>query len=175
MPMTRDARVIEMFADQLSPDIMPRTGDVAADALAMADEQLRSARQPGSIVWITDGMQADQLDGLKMYRERGGAPVHLLAVAGDAGAPLPPDSPPAPALDRSALKRAADAVDGTLTVVSPDDRDVRQLARHIETHFVAAQETEGGARWQDMGYWLAPVIGLLVLVWFRPGWVVQEA
>jgi Ca-activated chloride channel family protein len=175
MPMTRDARMIEMFADQLSPDIMPRTGDVAADALALADEQLRSARQPGSIVWMTDGMQAGQLDGLKRYGERGGAPVNLLAVAGDAGAPLPPDSPPAPALDRSALKRAADAVGGTFTVVSPDDRDVRQLARHIETHFVAAQEAEGGARWQDMGYWLTPVICLLVLVWFRPGWVVQEA
>ena len=175
MPLTHDARIIEMFADQLSPDMMPRTGDVAADALTKADEQLRSARQPGSIVWMTDGVQADQLDGLKRYREHGGAPVHLLAVAGDAGLPLPPDSPPAPALDRNALKQAADAVGGTLTVVSPDDRDVKQLARHIDTRFVAAQEADGGARWRDMGYWLTPVIGLLVLVWFRPGWVVQEA
>jgi Ca-activated chloride channel family protein len=124
---------------------------------------------------MTDGVQADQLEGLKMYRERSGAPIHLLAVAGDAGMPLPPDNPPAPALDRNALKQVADAVGGTLTVVSPDDRDVKQLARHIETRFVAAQETDGGARWQDTGYWLTPVISLLVLLWFRPGWVVQEA
>jgi Ca-activated chloride channel family protein len=175
MPLTHDARIIEMFADQLSPDMMPRTGDVAADALTKADEQLRSARQPGSIVWMTDGVQADQLDGLKRYLEHGGAPVHLLAVAGDAGLPLPPDSPPAPALDRNALKQAADAVGGTLTVVRPDDRDVQQLTRHIDTRFVAAQEAGGGARWRDMGYWLMPVICVLVLVWFRPGWVVQEA
>jgi Ca-activated chloride channel homolog len=175
MPMTQDASIIEMFADQLSPDMMPRMGDVAAEALTLADEQIRSAQQPGSIVWMTDGVEANQLDGLKTYRKRGGAPIHLLAVAGDAGLPLPPDSPPAPGLDRSALKRAADAAGGTLTVISPDDRDVRQLARHIESHFVAAQEAEGGARWQDMGYWLTPVICLLVLVWFRPGWVVQEA
>ena len=167
--------MIEMFADQLLPDMMPRTGDVAADALVMADEQIRSARQPGSIVWMTDGVQADQLDGLEIYRERGGATVHLLAVAGDAGVPLPPDSPPAPALDRDALKRAAEAVDGTLTMVSPDDRDVAQLARHIDTHFVAAQETEGGARWQDMGYWLTPLLCVFTWPWFRPGWVVQEA
>jgi Mg-chelatase subunit ChlD len=175
MPMTQDARIIELFADQLSPDMMPRQGDVAADALALADEQIRSAEQPGSIVWITDGVEANQLDSLKSYREHGGAPVHMLAVAGDAGIPLPPDSPPAPALDRNALKRAADAVGGTLTVISPDDRDVNQLARQIETRFVAAQATEGGSRWRDMGYWLTPLICLLVLIWFRPGWVVQEA
>jgi Ca-activated chloride channel homolog len=175
MPMTQDARIIEMFADQLSPDMMPRTGDVAAAALVMADEQIRSARQPGSIVWMTDGVEADQWDGLKRYRERGGVAVHLLAVAGDAGVPLPPDSPPAPALDRDALKRVAKAVGGTLTVVSPDDRDVAQLVRHIETRFVAAQDTEGSARWQDMGYWLTPLLCVLILLWFRPGWVVQEA
>ncbi len=175
MPMTRDARLIEMFSDQLAPDIMPRQGDVAATALTMADAQLQSARQPGSIVLMTDGIQTDQMEGLKTYRERGGAPVHILAVAGDAGTPLPPDSPPAPALDRRALERAADAVGGTLTVVSPDDRDVRQLARHIQTRFVAVQEAAGGERWQDMGYWLTPLLCVLVLVWFRPGWVVREA
>ena len=175
MPMTRDARIVEMFSDQLSPSIMPRQGDVATAALALAHEQLRSAQQPGSILLVTDGIQADQMDGLKMYRENGGAPVHILAMAGEAGTPVPPDSPPAPALDRSALKRAAAVVGGTLTVVGPDDRDVRQLARHIKTRFVAARETEGGERWQDTGYWLTPVISLLVLVWFRPGWVVQEA
>ena len=174
MPMTRDARIIEMFSDQLSPDIMPRAGDVAAAALAVADEQLQSAGQPGSIVLMTDGIQADQLEGLQRYRQRGAAPVHILAVAGDGDTPLPPDSPPAPALDRDALERAADAAGGTLTVVSPDDRDVRQLARHITTRFVAAQEAEGGERWRDMGYWLTPLICVLVLVWFRPGWVVQE-
>jgi Ca-activated chloride channel family protein len=174
MPMTQDARIIDMFADQLFPNMMPRTGDVAAEALTLADEQIRSAQQPGSIVWMTDGVEANQLDGLKTYRKRDGAPIHLLAVAGDAGLPLPPDSPPAPALDRSALKRAADAVDGTLTVISPDDRDVRQLSRLVETQFVAAQATEGGSRWQDMGYWLTPLICLLMLIWFRPGWVVQD-
>ena len=175
MPMTKDARIIEMFSDQLSPRIMPREGDVAAAALTMANQQLQSAQHPGSIVLITDGIQPDQLAGLNAYRESGGAPVHILAVAGEEGTPLPVDSPPAPALDRSGLKRAADAVDGTLTIVSPDDRDVRQLVRHIQTRFVAAQAAEGGERWRDMGYWLTPWVCVLILVWFRPGWVIQEA
>jgi hypothetical protein len=73
------------------------------------------------------------------------------------------------------LQQAAKALDGTLTLVSPDDRDVRQLLRHITTRFVAARAQEGGARWHDMGYRLTPFICLLALAWFRPGWVVQEA
>jgi Ca-activated chloride channel family protein len=87
--------------------------------------------------------------------------------------PLPPDSPPAPALDRAALGEAADALDATLTIVSPDDRDVRWLARHTETSLVAASAEQTGERWKDAGYWLVFAVAALMLAWFRPGWLVQ--
>lgn len=175
MPLTRDRHIIEMFSDQLAPDIMPRQGDIAAEALVVADALLQSAGQPGSIVLMTDGLQMDQRQSLQTYRARGAAPVHILALAGSAGTPLPPGSPAAAALDRKSLEQAAKTLDGTLTLVSPDDRDVRQLLRHITTRFVAARAQEGGARWHDMGYRLTPLICLLALAWFRPGGVVQEA
>ncbi|MFT4572756.1 MAG: Ca-activated chloride channel family protein, partial [Candidatus Binatia bacterium] len=41
------------------------------------------------------------------------------------------------------------------------------------TQFTAAALTDGGQRWKDAGYWLTPVIALLALIWFRPGWSVQ--
>ena len=91
------------------------------------------------------------------------------------GVPLPPDSPPAPALDRNALKRAAEAVDGTLTMVSPDDRDVAELARHIDTHFVAARKPRAVHAGRIWATGSPPFICVLILPWFRPGWVVQEA
>jgi Ca-activated chloride channel family protein len=173
MPLTRDASLVEGFAAELAPAIMPVEGDVAGQALALAEQQLRKSRQGGSVLLVTDGVAAEQLPGLTAHRQAGGAPVHILAVAGGTGVPVPPDSPPAPALDRTLLAKAAQAAGATLTVVSPDERDVQQLVRHIATSIVAARPAETGERWQDAGYWLVPILVLLALVWFRPGWVVQ--
>jgi Mg-chelatase subunit ChlD len=173
MPLTRDASLIEGFAAELSPKIMPVEGDVTGQALILADQQLQKLYLRGSILLITDSVASDQLPLLAARHQNGGAPVHILAVAGEPGVPLPPDSPPAPALDRAAMQKAADAARATLTIVSPDTSDVQRLARHIATSIRAVQPAEAGERWQDAGYWLVPILALLTLVWFRPGWVVS--
>jgi Mg-chelatase subunit ChlD len=173
MPLTRDADLIGRFAAELSPAIMPMPGDAPAEALLLAAEQLRKSGLRGSILLITDGVPAEQLPQLAAHRKQGGVPVQLLAVAAEPGVPLPPGSPPAPALDRAALDKAADALDATLTVVSPDDRDVRWLARHTKTSIVTAPAGQTGERWKDAGYWLVFAVAGLALMWFRPGWLVQ--
>ena len=170
MPITSDADIIQTFAAELTPEIMPREGDSAAEAVALADKQLTSAGRPGSIVLITDGIDASQDDALK---EVGGSSVQILAVAGTQTKPLPLNSPPAPAIDKESLQRSANAAHASLTIVSADDTDVRRLSRNITTSFVAAQQNDGGERWMDMGYWLTPLIALFALIWFRPGWVVK--
>ncbi len=173
MPLTRDARIIETFAMELSPKIMPAEGDSAGEAIALANKHLIQFGQPGSILLITDSITSDQLKALEEHRRSRGARVHILAIAAEKGVHVPLDSPPAPALDRAALRQAANTVGGTLTIVSPDDRDVRQLAGRVERSLVAAQQTDGGERWKDAGYWLVPVLALLCLVWFRRGWMVS--
>jgi Mg-chelatase subunit ChlD len=172
MPLTHDASLIEASAAELSPAIMPVEGDVAGQALALANQQLQKSGLQGAVLLVTDSVAADQLPLLTTYHQQGGVPVHLLAVAGEPGVPLPPDSPPAPALDRTALEQAASAAGASLTLVSPDDSDVRRLVRHVATSVRATQPAEASARWQDAGYWLVPGLVLLALVWFRPGWVV---
>src|SRR5262249_23564370 len=154
MPLTRDASLIEGFAAELSPKIMPVEGDVTGQALVLADQQLQKLHVCGSILLVADSVAADQLTLLTAHRQNGGAPVHILAIAGEPGAPLPPDSPPAPAPDRTAMKKAADAAGATLTIVSPDASDVQRLVRRIATSIRAAQPTEAGERWKEAGYWL---------------------
>jgi Ca-activated chloride channel family protein len=71
------------------------------------------------------------------------------------------------------LDKAADALDATLTIVSPDDRAVRWLARHTATSVVTTSAEQSGEHWKDVGYWLVFSIAALGLMWFRPGWLVQ--
>jgi MoxR-like ATPase len=151
MPFTRDAELVTRFATTLSPAIMPVRGDVPAEALVLAQEQLRRSGRRGSILLIADSIAAEQLPQLAAYRKRGGAPVQLLAVAAPPGVAVPPDSPPAPALDRASLGKAADALDAPLTTVTADDRDIHWLVRPVETSLVTASSEETGERWKDGG------------------------
>lgn len=101
MPLTRDADLIVQFAAELYPAIIPMQGDSSAEALAIAEEQLRKPGLRGSILLITDGVLAEQLPQLVAYRKSGGVPVQLLAVSAPPGVTVPPNSPTAPALDRN--------------------------------------------------------------------------
>jgi Ca-activated chloride channel family protein len=157
MPPTADAGIIDSFAGELSPDVMPVEGDAAGDALKLADETIAASEQRGWVLWVCDGVDPGQTGALTDYRDRGGAPVSVLAVAGDG-----------PELD--SLSRGAAAVGADLVRVTPDDADVRHLARN--TRFSAAPDGTG-ERWRDAGYWLVPVLAGVVLLWFRPGWVVR--
>jgi Ca-activated chloride channel family protein len=157
MPLTTDAGIISTFAGELAPDVMPVEGDVAAAALQEASQLIARSKSPGWILWICDGVAADQAAALAAVRQKRLAPVTVLAVAG-----------PGPELD--SLTQAAAALDAEFVRVAPDGADVRRLAAN--TRFSAAVDgTE--ERWRDAGYWLVPFLAGIALVWFRPGWVVR--
>ena len=168
MPMTSDPEVIRFFAAALEPDVMPEAGDDPAQAIALANRRLRSSGLPGSIVLIADHIDPQAFDDFERMREEGGADVHVYALSAGSDVIVPADSPPAAALDRDAMARAAAAGGGSLVVVSPDDRDIRQLAGQIERSIEAAPLQEG-ERWVDFGYWLGLLFLPLMLLFFRPG------
>ena len=168
MPLTSDASIIETFAAELTPDIMPVPGDAAAEAVVLGNRLLKQAGLAGSIVLVADSVERSQLAGLEAARAEGGAEVHILAMAAGPEVIPPSDSPPAPALDRDAMAAASRAAGGSLRLVTVDDADVRVLARDVATSLARAP-AQDGQRWRDDGYFLVPFIGFLLLFLFRRG------
>jgi Ca-activated chloride channel family protein len=78
MPLTRDADILNAFAGELRPELMPRDGDDPATALALAARQLTEANQPGSILLITDGLPAAEAGRMADQRQAGAVPLVLL-------------------------------------------------------------------------------------------------
>ena len=171
MPLTVDPNIIDMFSQALTPEIMPETGDAAAEAIKLGASLLTKAEIPGSILLIADQIAGDQLGAMQTFSKESAIPVHIYAIAADKGVTVPQASPPAPALNMDDMKKAAAAIDAGLTIVSPDDRDVQKIADRIKTSLSAAQQNQGD-RWQDAGYWLLPVLLVLALFFFRRGWIV---
>jgi Ca-activated chloride channel family protein len=155
MPMTTDAGIIDSFAGDLEPKVMPVEGDVAGRALEIAADIVAGSGQAGWVLWIGDGVSADQTTALTQYRAKRSVPVSILAVAG-AG----------PELD--SLKGAASTLGADFVGVTPDDVDVQNLAGN--SRFSDAPDAVG-ERWRDAGYWLVPVLAAVCLFWFREGWV----
>jgi Ca-activated chloride channel family protein len=168
MPLTSDTGIINNFAAALEPGIMPVEGDEPAEAIALANQRLKKAAVPGSIVLIADAIDASQLAALDKMRERGGSEVHILAMAAGPEVVPPPGSPPAPVLDLDSLRQAASAMGGSVTVVTADKRDVESLAGNIERSISHAPASEG-QQWQDAGYYLLWLLVLIMPMFFRHG------
>jgi Ca-activated chloride channel family protein len=154
MPFTNDAGIVASFAEELSPDVMPKEGAAANEALAAAAESVKASGQPGWILWIADGATPAEAAAIKA----GDVPVSVLVMAG-------------PGPERDSLVSAAKAIGAQIVLVTPDDSDIDRLVRNAT--FSPAAESAGGDRWRDAGYWLVPVLVLLSLLWFRRGWALD--
>lgn len=159
MPATTDEGIIDSFAAALDPRIMPEDGDAAADAFTLADKALTDAGN-GSILWITDGLAPEQTAALANWRKQSRTGIRLLPAL------LPGD-------ELKSLQQAAKAVDATLVQLAADDSDVAELARAAK--FATASAAGASDRWQESGYWLTPLVALLMLPFFRRGWMVRTA
>lgn len=163
MPLTRDANIINTFATELHPDIMPQHGDDPVAALALAANRLLGVKEKGSILWIGDELAVDEATVIAAQGKRSVTSLIMLGAVG-----LDPDS-----TERDELQQAASALGGRLEFIAPDERDIDAIAAYVEADFTAVLETEAGTRWQDEGYWLLFPIIVLALFWFRAGWVVK--
>lgn len=158
MPPTKDSGIIDTFAGVLDPKIMPVDGDVAAEALKLADQTLAGAGG-GSILWITDSIAAEQNAPLSSWRKSSGTAVRLL-----------PPLLQGPELD--AVSAGARSVNASVVRLSADDTDIRQLAS--AARFASTTGGDSNRRWAESGYWLTPVIAALLLLFFRKGWMVPR-
>ncbi len=158
LPLTKDHAILNTFAQALSPGIMPKKGDNFKEALLLASEQFDS--KGGTIVVFADAVDPAQA---KAVTEKGlaqDAKVLFLAVA----------SPEL--LDRKGFEQSVSLLNAEWTEMTVDDQDVRKIASWIDTAFQKAG-SEDDARYEDGGYLLIPLILLLMLLWFRQGFIAE--
>ena len=157
MPVTNDAGVIDHMLEALDPKIMPREGDALAEALDMAEEQLRSTGRDGSILLVTDATQS-----LPPANETGlSTAVQILAIVRE----------PAE-LQESGIPELAEQLQSPVHILASDDRDVQAIVSGSKRVLVSAKAGDRSS-WRDDGYYLVPFLVLGGLMWARPGWALH--
>ncbi|SFH94042.1 vWA domain-containing protein [Albimonas pacifica] len=155
IPMTEDAGVIAPYLAALTPQTMPREGDAAGAALALAASLLAAeGGAPGGVLLVADGVSPAETAALNA------SPVPLAVLA-----TLPP----------GARDRGLDALDAPVIAATPDEADLRRIDGLLNAAWARAQLADESRPWEDRGRWLAWPAALLTLLWFRRGWTMRWA
>jgi Ca-activated chloride channel family protein len=160
MPLTRDADVIVAFSGELSPELMPVPGNDVAPALELAQDVIRQSGREGSVLLITDDLDPADMEILKSNRDKDTAPPVILAAVDQERSPG----------EAQRLREAANALGSPIEFVLPDQRDVEAVAGKLQHQLSAVSGPDATGRWRDAGYFLAPLVALLSIAWFRRGW-----
>ena len=153
LPPTRDTEVVATMASEISPDIMPVEGDRLDLALREAARVLGGMPGGGSLVVLADSVETD--------------PASLAALQGDLSFPVQflavnrPDS-----AEDASLRKAARGLRAPVVAMDVEGRDVAAIVRRA-TGTPILREGEQAGQWQEAGYWLVPVLGVMVLLSFR--------
>jgi Ca-activated chloride channel homolog len=182
VPLTTDQQLFSMYLDALSTSLMPKRGKDTPQVISGIRDLLQSETVPGSVLFVTDGIEAQARPVLQRFIESGQNSVLILGVGTSRGAPIR-----APGnrfvednsghrvfskLDVDAL-RSLSRLGASVTTLTVDDSDVRWIQRHVQNHLQTTQENNAQTRWIDDGYWLVLPIAILAALWFRKGWTVQ--
>jgi Ca-activated chloride channel family protein len=179
LPLTDAAALIGTFLDALATDLMPAGGKDTAKALRLIDESLAREPVPGTILFLTDGVEPAALAAVQ--RHTGKDQLMVLGIGTEQGGPV--RTGPESFLEDAAGRRVFTRLDVEglrrlkgagveVATITPDDSDVEWVERHVQTH-LARRQAEAATRWQDEGWWLVLPIGLLAALWFRRGWTIR--
>ncbi|MDE0950491.1 MAG: VWA domain-containing protein [Halioglobus sp.] len=167
LSLTADQDILNQYLASIAPAIMPRTGKFPEYTLPLVDEILRQTSAPATLVLLTDGLGADSDQAFEDYFTT--SPHQLLVV----GVGTETEESGLAPLERASLEELAAQTGGDYISLTIDDRDVRQLNRGIDSHYVVVDDS--ALPWLDSGYALVFPAMALFLMWFRRGWTLTWA
>ena len=137
---------------------MPAKGDDLTAALLLASEQFESGG--GTIVVFADSVDSAQAKAVSKEGLAHDPKVLFLAVA----------SPEL--LDTKGFEQSVSLLGAEWTGMTVDEQDIQKIASWINTAFQKAGSKDD-TRYEDGGYLLIPLILLLMLLWFRRGFIAE--
>jgi len=183
LPFTTDNSLFNLYLDSLSTSLMPSGGKDSANALHVIQDFLKDEAVPGTVFFVTDGIEAHALPAFRQFTASSGGKddILVMGVGTSQGGPVRAsgnrfltDSSGRRVyakLDVDAL-RSLSSIDISATTLTLDDGDIHWIQRRVQHHLEAAQQRDK-TRWINEGYWLTIPIAALAAFAFRKGWTVR--
>jgi Ca-activated chloride channel family protein len=182
LPLTTDESLMDLYTQSLSTNLIPEGPKDTAGALRKIDAFLKDETVPGTILFITCGVERKALPAFTAHNGEARHQILVLGIGTSEGGPLRAGSGQFVTengrrvfskLDLDQLKALKDQADIPTSTVTFDDDDVEWVQRHAISHLQAVQKRDAQVRWVDQGYWLVIPVAFLTALWFRKGWTVR--
>ncbi|CAE6898008.1 TPR domain protein in aerotolerance operon [Pseudomonas marincola] len=157
VPLTEDPHVLKPFIEGLNTDVMPKPGNNASAALALAEKSLESETVPGAIVFLLDDLNNADVPAFEKHAQAKGARLIFLTVGSN----------------QASVDRMSGITDAEVVELSVDDQDVKAIERYTAQAYREALSGDDRLQWRDQGVLFAWPAALLILLSFRRGRVVQ--
>lgn len=181
-PLTTDESLMDLYVQSLITDLIPPGAKNTASALRKIDAFLQGESVPGTILFITCGIERKAFPAFVQYAGNTRQQVLVLGVGTTQGGPLRSASGQFTMeygrrlfskLDLEGLKALKDQADVPIGTITLDDDDLKWVQRHALSHLQALQEHGAQVHWVDQGYWLVIPVAFLTALWFRKGWTIR--
>ncbi|PQO27313.1 transporter [Blastopirellula marina] len=154
LPPTKDTAVIAEMASDITSSIMPAAGDRLDLAIDEARRIMTSENVSGSFLVIADAVDTDTQQLAAAEKGSHGNGIQILAITDNDPSKL------------RSIQNAASTLHGSIVELAIDGSDITTIVHKADrTSFasVAGEET----RWQEAGYWLVPILVILMALTFR--------
>lgn len=183
-PLSTDAQNLTTLIPSLTPEIMPIPGSEPYLGLQAAIDLLSNAGYgKGEIFWITDGIEAAQVEEVRQLITSSPYRLSILAIGTEEGAPISladgellKDARGAiviPRLNSERLRGLARSGGGRFVSMQADDSDIRYLMEQTlidrDGSESADDDTQGGDQWREMGPYLLLLLLPIAAYSFRRG------
>jgi Ca-activated chloride channel homolog len=183
LPFTTDNSLFDLYLSSLSTSLMPSPGKDTAKALRAVEDFLKDEPVPGTILFVTDGIEPQALPEFRRVTSQDNQnDILVLGVGTSSGGPVRTAGNGFLSdrtgrrvyakLDVNAL-RSLSRIDIAATTLTLNDDDIQWIQRHVQHHLVAVQQKNSKTRWIDEGYWLTFPVAAIAVFWFRKGWTVR--
>ncbi len=184
LPLTDDPKIVKPFLESLSPDVMPKPGQNAAAALAVAKEMLSREDTPGSILFVNDGIDRADIPAFAKEAKSSTGLTALVLGTETGGNIILKEGRFATDASGRRLDSAIDATVldqwqemGQVQVIraasGPEDLD--RVQRAVRSHYETVLDADDRFQWEDRGWLFVWPAVLLGMFWFRRGWTMQWA
>jgi len=184
VPLTKDYDIILSHIDGLKPSIMPFPGSNLEDALALADTLMAVTEAPGTLFILSDDFEDSHFNLLQRFTESSGNKVIILPMNTEQGSEVPAFNGSGAmkdqdgnvvfsSLDNDILSRLASLEKVEVQPLTLDDSDVELISSAISRNLTfETNPEEMDDDWRDAGPLLIIPMAILLLFWFRKGWVI---
>jgi Ca-activated chloride channel homolog len=184
LPFTTDTSLLNLYLDSLTTSIMPVNGKDTARALRTIQDFLKDETVPGTILFVTDGVEPHAILALENFVTANSETndVMVMGVGTARGGPIRTEGNGFLAgangarvyskldVDSFRLLNSKGIPSSTLTL---NDDDTVWIQRHLQHHLQVVQQRGNKTQWVNEGYWLTIPIVAVAMFWFRRGWTVR--